>query len=344
MDYRPLGRTGVSVSQLCLGAMMFGAFGNPDHDDAIRIIHKALDAGINFIDTADGYSAGESEQILGQALAGGRRENVVLAVKFGVPFSEGPNRGGASRRWIIEAVEGSLRRLATDWIDLYQVGVPDPDTDIDETLGALSDLVRAGKIRSFGASKVPASQIVEAQWTAERRGHGRFRTEQPPYSLLTRAIEYDVLPACLRHGMGVMTYSPLAGGWLSGRYRKGQEVSGPGSAARARRAGVYDSTNPANAAKLDAADALGALADEAGMTLVQMAVAFVTRHPAVTSAIIGPRTMDHLDAYLAADGVDLPGDLLDRIDQIVPPAVTINVADNMWNVGTRALDTAFRRR
>jgi aryl-alcohol dehydrogenase-like predicted oxidoreductase len=197
MEYRTLGRTGVSVSQMCLGAMMFGAFGNPDHDDAIKIIHRALDAGINFIDTADGYSAGESEEILGQALAGGRRESVVLGVKFGPPFGEDPNHRGASRRWITAGVEGSLRRLQTDWIDLYQVGVPDPNTDIDETLGALSDLVRAGKIRYFGASKVPASQIVEAQWTAERRGHGRFRTEQPPYSLLTRGIEYDgCRPAC----------------------------------------------------------------------------------------------------------------------------------------------------
>jgi len=345
MDDRPLGRTGVSVSQLCLGAMMFGAFGNPAHDASIRIIHKALDAGINFIDTADGYSAGESEQIIGKALAGGRRANVVLAVKFGVPFDGDPTHGGASRRWITEAVEGSLRRLQTDWIDLYQVGVPDPNTDIDETLSALSDLVHAGKIRSFGASKVPASEIVEAQWAAERRGLERFRTEQPPYSLLTRAIEYDVLPTCQRHGMGVMTYSPLAGGWLSGNYRKGQEVSGPGSAARAQRfPAVYDATNPANAAKLDAADALGALADEAGLTLIQMAVAFATRHPAVTSAIIGPRTMEHLDTYLAADGIDLSGDVLDRIDEIVPPGVTINVADNMWNFGTTALNAAFRRR
>jgi aryl-alcohol dehydrogenase-like predicted oxidoreductase len=335
MDYRPLGRTGVSVSQLCLGAMMFGAFGNRDHDESIRIIHRALDAGINFIDTADGYSAGESELILGKALAGGRREGVVLGVKFGVPFDTDRNHRGASRRWITEAVEGSLRRLQTDWIDLYQVGVPDPNTDIDETLGALSDLMRAGKIRSFGASKVPASEIVEAQWTAERRGHGRFRTEQPPYSLLTRAIEYDVLPTCLRHGMGVMTYSPLAGGWLSGKYRKGQAVSGPGSPARAQRfPGRYDSTNPANAAKLDAADALGTLADEAGITLIQMAIAFVTRNPAVTSAIIGPRTMEHVDAYLAADGIDLSNDLLDRIDEIVAPGVTINVADNMWNFAT----------
>ncbi len=345
MDYRPLGRTGVSVSQLCLGAMMFGAFGNPDHDDAVQIIHKALDAGINFIDTADGYSAGESELILGKALAGGRRDSVVLAVKFGVPFDADINHRGASRRWITEAVEGSLRRLQTDWIDLYQVGVPDANTDIDETLSALSDLVHAGKIRSFGASKVPASQIVEAQWTADRRDHGRFRTEQPPYSILTRAIEYDVLPTCLRHGMGVMTYSPLAGGWLSGKYRKGREVSGPGSAARAQRfPGAYDAASPANAAKLDAADALGALADEAGITLIQMATAFATRHPAVTSAIIGPRTTEHLDSYLAADGIELSGDVLDRIDKIVPPGVTINVADNMWNIGTTALDAAFRRR
>jgi aryl-alcohol dehydrogenase-like predicted oxidoreductase len=287
MEYRPLGRTGISVSQLCLGAMMFGAFGNRDHDDAVKIIHRALDAGINFIDTADGYSAGESEEILGEALASGRRDSVVLAVKFGVPFADDdPNHRGASRRWITEAVEGSLRRLQTDWIDLYQVGVPDRNTDIDETLGALSDLVHAGKIRYFGASKVPASEIVEAQWTAERRGHLRFRTEQPPYSLLTRAIEYDLLPTCLRHGMGVMAYSPLAGGWLSGRYRKGRDVSGPGSSARAQRfPGAYDAANPANAAKLDAADALGALADEAGLTLIQMAVAFAIHHPAVTSAL-----------------------------------------------------------
>jgi aryl-alcohol dehydrogenase-like predicted oxidoreductase len=347
MEYRPLGRTGISVSQMCLGAMMFGAFGNSDHDDAMKIIHKALDAGINFIDTADGYSAGESEEILGKALAGGRRSNVVLAVKFGVPFDGEPNHRGASRRWITEAVEGSLRRLQTDWIDLYQVGVPDRITDIDETLSVLSDLVRAGKIRSVGTSKVPPSAIVEAQWTADRRGHERFRTEQPPYSLLTRAIEYDVLPTCLRHGMGVMSYSPLAGGWLSGRYRKSQEVGGLGSAARAQRfAEAYDSTNPANAAKLDAADALGRLAEEADLSLVQMAIAFATRHPAVTSAIIGPRTMEHLDSYLAADGIELSTDLLDRIDRIVPPGVTINVADNMWNTGrgTLPLSAAFRRR
>ena len=344
MQLRTLGRTGVKVSPLCLGAMMFGAWGNTDHDESIAIIHRALDAGINFIDTADVYSRGESEEIVGKALAGGRRDNVFLATKVHGTMGDDPNQFGNSRRWIVAEVENSLRRLGTDWIDLYQVGVPYPDTDIDETLAALTDLVRAGKIRSFGASKVPASAIVEAQWTADRRGHGRFRTEQPPYSLLTRAIEYDVLPTCLRHGMGVMAYSPLARGWLSGKYRKGRDVSGPGSAARARRGGDYDAANPANAAKLDAADALGALADEAGLTLIQMAVAFVTRHPAVTSAIIGPRTMEHLDGYLAADGIELSADVLDRIDEIVPPGVTINVADNMWNFGTTALDAAFRRR
>jgi aryl-alcohol dehydrogenase-like predicted oxidoreductase len=342
MDYRPLGRTGVSVSQLCLGAMMFGAFGNPDHDESIRIIHRALDAGINFIDTADVYSSGESEEIVGKALAGRRRDNVVLATKVGLPFGEDPNHRGMSRRWITDAVEGSLRRLGTDWIDLYQVHRLDPAADVDETLGALSDLVHAGKIRSFGASSVPASEIAEAQWTAERRGRERFRTEQPPYSILTRSIEHDVLPTCLRHGMGVLTYSPLAGGWLSGRYRKGHEISGPGSAARQRFTDRYDTTSAANAAKLEAADALGALADEAGMTLIQMAIAFVTRHPGVTSAIIGPRTMEHLESYLAADEIDLSGDLLDRIDDIVPPAVTLNVADNMWM--SPALSAAARRR
>jgi aryl-alcohol dehydrogenase-like predicted oxidoreductase len=343
MEYRPLGRSGMSVSQLCLGAMMFGAAGNPDHDDSVKIIHRALDAGINVIDTADVYSTGESEQIVGQALAGGRRDSVVLATKAGLPFGRDPNQRGTSRRWITQAVEGSLRRLGTDWIDLYQIHRLDPATDVDETLGALSDLVHAGKIRAFGASNVPASEIVEAQWIAERRGRERFRTEQPPYSLLTRAIEHDVLPACLRYGMGVLVFSPLAGGWLSGRYRKGARISGPTSAARAQLfPGVYDSTNPANAAKLDAADALGALADQAGLTLVQLAIAFVTRHPAVTAAIVGPRTMDHLESYLAADGVELSTDILDRIDEIVPPAQTVNIADNMWR--TAALDPASRRR
>jgi aryl-alcohol dehydrogenase-like predicted oxidoreductase len=345
MDHRPLGRTGIQVTPLCLGAMMLGAFGNADHDDAIRIIHRALDAGINFIDTADFYSAGESEEIVGHALAGGRRDDVVLATKVGLPFGTDPNHRGASRRWITRAVEDSLRRLQTDWIDLYQVHRLDPATDVDETLGVLSDLVRAGKIRAFGASTVAPSEIVEAQWLAERRGRERFRSEQPPYSILTRAVEYDVLPTCLRHGLGVLAYSPLAGGWLSGRYRKGQAIDGPGSAVRrARFADRYDVTAPANAAKLDAADALAALADEAGISLIQMAIAFVVRHPAVTSAIVGPRTIEHLEAYLAADGVQLSDDVLDRIDAIVPPGHTLNVEDNGWETSTTALTAGFRRR
>ncbi len=324
MDHRPLGRSGVAVSQLCLGAMMFGAFGNPDRDDAIRIIRRALDAGINFIDTADFYSAGESEEIVGKALAGGRRDDVVLATKVGLPVGDDPNRRGTSRRWITQAVEGSLRRLGTDWIDLYQVHRLDPGTDIDETLGALSDLVHAGKIRTFGASTVAPSQIVEARWAAERRGRERLRTEQPPYSILARAVEYDVLPTCLRHGMGVLTYSPLGGGWLSGSYRKGREIAAPGSIVRRQRfAAAYDATAHANAAKLDAADALATLADEAGLTLIQMAIAFVTHHPAVTSAIIGPRTLDQLESYLEADQVHLSDELLDRIDEIVPPEHTV---------------------
>jgi aryl-alcohol dehydrogenase-like predicted oxidoreductase len=343
MRQRPLGRTGVSVSQLCLGAMMFGAVGNTDHDDCVRIIHRALDAGINFIDTADAYSAGESEDVVGKALAGGRRDRVVLATKVYMPMGEDPNQRGISRRWIITEVENSLRRLGTDWIDIYQVHRLDPATDVDEPLGALSDLVCQGKIRYLGHSTVPASQIVEAQWTAERRGRERFRTEQPPYSILARAIETDVLPTCQRYGMGVMTYSPLNMGWLSGRYRKDRQIAAPGSADRLRRFPQrFDLSLPVNQRKLDAADALGALADEAGMSLAHLAIAFVTRHPAVTAAIIGPRTMEQLESQLDAADITLSDDILDRIDEIVAPGQTINPADNMSF--DPALAPAARRR
>ena len=261
MEYRTLGRTGVSVSPLCLGAMMFGAWGNPDHAESIRIIHRALDAGINFIDTADVYAEGESEEIVGKALAG-RRDDVVLATKFHGAMGEDPNRRGNSRRWIVQEVEASLRRLGTDWIDLYQVHRPEPGTDIDETLGALTDLVRAGKIRYFGSSTFPPSAIVEAQWVADRRGRERFVCEQPPYSMLVRGVEAEVLPTCERYGMGVIPWSPLAGGWLTGRYRKGQEP--PQSARAERLPGRYDLTLPENQAKLDAADQLAQLAERAG--------------------------------------------------------------------------------
>jgi aryl-alcohol dehydrogenase-like predicted oxidoreductase len=341
MEQRQLGRTGVSVSKLCLGAMMFGDWGTKDHDESIRIIHRALDAGINFVDTADVYSHGESEEIVGKALAG-RRDEVVLATKVHSPMDDDPNHRGNSRRWIMREVEDSLRRLGTDWIDLYQIHRPDPATDIDETLGALTDLVHTGKVRYIGHSTFPASAIVEAQWTARDRGREQFRSEQPPYSILTRGVEAEVLPVCQRYGMGVIPYSPLAGGWLSGRYRKDADVTGPMSYARQRLANRFDMSLPENQRKLDAAEQLAELAGQAGMTLIQLAIAFVLRHPAVTAAIIGPRTMDHLESQLTAAGVGLPDDVMDRIDKIVPPGINLNPADGGWV--SPALEPAARRR
>ena len=342
MEQRHLGSTGVSVSKLCLGAMMFGDWGTRDHDESIRIIHRALDAGITFVDTADVYSHGESEEIVGQALAGGRRDDVVLATKVHSPMDDDPNHRGNSRRWIMREVEDSLRRLGTDWIDLYQIHRPDPGTDIDETLGALTDLVRAGKVRYIGHSTFPASAIVEAQWAAQDRGRERFRSEQPPYSILTRGIEAEVLPTCQKYGMGVIPYSPLAGGWLSGRYRKDADVTGPMSWARQRLANRFDMSMPENQRKLEAAEQLADLADQTGLTLIQLAIAFVLRHPAVTAAIIGPRTMEHLESQLAAADVGLPDDVLDQIDKIVPPGVNLNPADGGWV--SPALSAAARRR
>ena len=342
MEQRHLGSTGVSVSKLCLGAMMFGDWGTRDHDESIRIIHRALDAGITFVNTADVYSHGESEEIVGQALAGGRRDDVVLATKVHSPMDDDPNHRGNSRRWIMREVEDSLRRLGTDWIDLYQIHRPDPGTDIDETLGALTDLVRAGKVRYIGHSTFPASAIVEAQWAAQDRGRERFRSEQPPYSILTRGIEAEVLPTCQKYGMGVIPYSPLAGGWLSGRYRKDADVTGPMSWARQRLANRFDMSMPENQRKLEAAEQLAELADQSGLTLIQLAIAFVLRHPAVTAAIIGPRTMEHLESQLAAADVGLPDDVLDQIDKIVPPGVNLNPADGGWV--SPALGAAARRR
>jgi aryl-alcohol dehydrogenase-like predicted oxidoreductase len=340
MDYRTLGTTGVKVSPLCLGAMMFGDWGDPDHDNGIRIIHRALDAGINFIDTADVYSRGESEEIVGKALAGGKRDNVVLATKVHGTMGDDPNEFGNSRRWIVREVENSLRRLGTDWIDLYQIHRPEADTNIDETLGALTDLVRAGKVRYIGSSTFPASQIVEAQWVAERRGRERFICEQPPYSLLVRGIENDVLPTAQRHGMGVIPWSPLAGGWLSGRYRLGEDM--PQSRRADRIPSRYDMSLPENQRKLEVADALARVADEAGITLIEMAIAFVIRHPAVTAAILGPRTMEHLESQLTAAQVDLSDEVLDKIDAIVPPGVNLNAADG--GLANPALEPAARRR
>jgi aryl-alcohol dehydrogenase-like predicted oxidoreductase len=340
MNYRTLGHTGTKVSPLCLGAMMFGAWGNPDHDDGIRIIHRALDAGINFIDTADVYSRGESEEIVGKALAGGRRDNVVLATKVHGTMGDDPNEFGNSRRWIIREVENSLRRLRTDWIDLYQIHRPEDDTDIDETLGALTDLVRAGKVRYIGSSTFPASRIVEAQWVARERGRERFVCEQPPYSVLVRGIENDVLPTAQRYGMGVIPWSPLGGGWLSGRYRKGVEI--PESRRAQMLPSRYDMSLPGNQRKLEAADALGSLAQEAGISLIELALAFVIRHPAVTAAIIGPRTIEHLESQLTAADVTLSDDVLDRIDEIVAPGVNLSPGDDGW--ANPALAPAARRR
>jgi aryl-alcohol dehydrogenase-like predicted oxidoreductase len=340
MERRQLGCTGVSVSKFCLGAMMFGAWGNPDHDESIRIIHAALDAGVNFLDTADVYGQGESEEIVGKALGGGRRDDVILATKFHNAMGEDPNRRGNSRRWIMRAVEASLRRLGTDWIDLYQVHRPDPHTDVEETLSALSDLVQQGKVRYIGGSTFPASQIVEAQWVARDRQLQRFVTEQPPYSILVRAIEADVLPTCRRHGMAVMSYSPLTGGWLSGRWRKD---TGQQSSSRAGRLPErFDLSEPANQRKLDAVEQLAQLADEAGITLIQLAIAFVLNHPAISAALIGPRTMEQLEGQLAAAEVVLDRGLLDRIDEIVPPGTTINPEDNSF--ANPALAPAARRR
>ena len=338
MEYRPLGRTGVQVSKLCLGTMMFGAWGNTDHDDSIRIIHRALDAGINFVDTADVYSAGESEEIVGKALKG-RRDDVVLATKFFVPMDDDPNHRGGSRRWIIQEVENSLRRLGTDWIDLYQVHRPDPNTDVDETLGALTDLVHQGKIRYIGSSSYSSGEIVEAQWAARERRLERFRTEQPPYSLLVRGIELDVLPTAQRHGMGILTYSPLAGGWLSGSWTGD---SSPTSPARQRLAARFDMALPENQRKLEAVKQLAAVADGAGVSLIELAIAFVVNHPAVTSAIIGPRTMEQLESQLPAAEVLLDPAVLDRIDEIVKPGVNLNPADTSY--GDQVLQAAARRR
>jgi aryl-alcohol dehydrogenase-like predicted oxidoreductase len=340
MNQRTLARTGVHVTPLCLGAMMFGAWGEPDRDECVRIIHRALDAGINFIDTADVYARGESEEIVGKALAGGRRDDVVLATKFHGSMGDDVNQAGNSRRWIFREVEASLKRLQTDWIDLYQVHRWDPWTDHEETLGALSDLVAQGKVRYIGSSTYPAPQIVAAQWVARDRGLQRFVCEQPPYSILARGIEADVLPACLEHAMGAIVWSPLAGGWLSGRWRKGaDDLTSRRSAMIPDR---YDLSLPANQAKLDAADALGTLADEAGISLVDMALAFVIRHPAVTAAIIGPRTMQQLESQLGAADVVLDDALLDRIDEIVTPGTNINPADAGWT--NPALEPAARRR
>jgi aryl-alcohol dehydrogenase-like predicted oxidoreductase len=334
MQYRTLGRTGIKVSPYALGAMMFGAGGNPDHDDSIRIIHKALDAGINFVDTADRYSAGESEEIVGKALKG-RRDHIVLATKVNGPMGDDPNQRGNSRRWIMAEVENSLRRLQTDYIDLYQIHRPDPETDIEETLSALTDLIRGGKVRAIGSSAMPASDIVEAQWMAERRGLERFRSEQPCYSILNRGIEAEVLPVAQRYGMGTLVWSPLAKGMLTGRIRKGQPTD-------LRRAGIL--TSFSDEARLDAVEQIIPLADKAGLRMTHLAIAFVIAHPGVTSAIIGPRTMEQLDDLLAGIDVTLGDDILDQIDAIVAPGTDVGAPDQSAYLPPALKQPELRRR
>jgi aryl-alcohol dehydrogenase-like predicted oxidoreductase len=324
MEHRILGRTGLEVSTFCLGTMVLGAWGNPDHDECEAIVHTALDAGINVVDTADIYAFGESEEIVGRALRG-RRDDVILATKAYNPMGDDPNQRGSSRRWLIRSVEDSLRRLQTDWIDLLQLHRPDHLTDIDTTLGALSDLVHAGKIRAFGTSTFPAELLVEAQWAAEHGRHERPATEQPPYSVLVRGIEAAVLPTCQRYELGVLVWAPLNGGWLTGKYRDG---AAPASSRADREPDHFDFGGDAHQRKMAVVDALAVLAAEAGLRLVDLAHAFVLAHPAVTSAIIGPRTLEQLKDVLAGAGTRLPPDVLDRIDQLVPPGVTVNPDDD----------------
>jgi aryl-alcohol dehydrogenase-like predicted oxidoreductase len=332
MRYRTLGRTGIKVSPYALGTLMFAtSVGNPDPDVSIRVIHKALDAGINLVDTSDAY--GDSEEVVGRALRG-RRDNVVVATKFGRPTGDDPNQQGTSRRWIMTAVENSLRRLQTDHIDLYQIHRPDPATDIEETLSALTDLIRSGKVRAIGTSGMPPSDIVEAQWVAERRGLARFRTEQPAYSLLNRGIEREVLPVAQRYGMGTLVWGPLGQGLLTGRVRKG----GDNDLSRAR---IFRHLNDEH--RLDVVEQLIPVASEAGLPMTHLAMAFAITHPGVTSALLGARTEAQLDDLLAGVDVTLTDDVLDRIDKIVPPGTDVGTLDQTYQPPA-LLDPVQRRR
>lgn len=331
MKHRTLGRTGIQVSPFALGAMMFSSFGNSDQQEVDRMVGRALDAGINLIDTADAY--GDSEEMVGRALKG-RRDDVILASKFARPIGDDPNHQGGSRRWITTAVENSLRRLQTDHLDLYQMHRPDPATDIDETLSALTDLVRRGKVRAIGSSDMPASEIVEAQWVAERRGFERFRVEQPHYSLLDRGVEREVLPMAQKYGMGTVIWSPLASGMLTGRVRRGQESD-------LRRTRMFAALRDER--RIDAVEQFITLAEDAGIPLTHLALAFVIAHPGVTAALIGPRTMDQLDDLLAAADVQLTDEILDRIDAIVPPGTGVGRMDQEYNTPP-ITSPALRRR
>ncbi|QKW37936.1 aldo/keto reductase [Actinomadura sp. NAK00032] len=339
MQYRTLGRTGVQVSSLALGAMNFGAIGDTPQDEATAIVDAALEAGVNLIDTADMYGRGESEEMVGKAIAG-RRDDIVLATKAGLPMSDERNQRGASRRWLATELDNSLRRLGVDHVDLYQIHRWDPSTSDEETLSALTDLQRAGKIRYFGSSTYPAYRIVQAEWAARAGGLSRYTTEQPSYSILQRGIEADVLPVTEQYGLGVLAWSPLASGWLTGAVRAGRAADTRRSALMPER---FDLSIPANQARLDAVERLAAVADEAGLTMIQLALGFVTAHPAVTSALIGPRTLDHLHSQLAAADTVLPADVLDAIDAIVAPGTDL-AAHEKFDTPPALLDPSLRRR
>jgi aryl-alcohol dehydrogenase-like predicted oxidoreductase len=334
-----LGRTGVQVSTLVLGAMNFGALGRTTQDEATAIVDAALDAGINLIDTADGYSAGESEEMVGKAIAG-RRDDIVLATKANSPMGDERNHQGSSRRWLVTELDNSLRRLGVDHVDLYQIHRWDPTTSDEETLSALTDLQRAGKVRYFGSSTFPAYRVVQAQWAARDNHLSRYVTEQPGYSILQRGVESHVLPVTEQYGLGVLAWSPLASGWLSGAIRAGQEITTSRSAFMPQR---FDTTIASNRAKLHAVEQLAKVADQAGLTMIQLALGFVTAHPAVTSAILGPRTLEHLHSQLAAADTVLTGDVLDAIDGIVAPGVDL-AADEKFDTPPSLLDPALRRR
>jgi aryl-alcohol dehydrogenase-like predicted oxidoreductase len=339
MQYRTLGRTGVQVSSLVLGAMNFGELGRTSQDEATAIVDAALDAGINLIDTADIYSGGESEEIVGRAIAG-RRDDIVLATKAGLPMGGERNHQGSSRRWLVTELDNSLRRLGVDHVDLYQIHRWDPSTSDEETLSALSDLQRAGKIRYFGSSSFPAYRLVQAQWAARDNRLSRYVTEQPSYSMLQRGIETDVLPVAEEYGLGVLVWGPLNSGWLSGAVREGQKITTNRSTFWPQ---LFDTTVPSTRARFDAVEQLAKVADEAGLTMIQLALGFVTAHPAVTSAIIGPRTMDHLRSQLAAADTVLSADVLDAIDAIVAPGIDL-AAHEKTNTPPALLDASLRRR
>jgi aryl-alcohol dehydrogenase (NADP+) len=322
---RQLGGSGVAVSTLGLGTMMFGRWGNPDEKACLQMVDRAMDAGVTLFDTADIYDFGVSEEFLGRALAG-RRDRVVLATKVGNAMSDDPQERGLSPRWIAQSCEASLRRLQTDYLDLYQMHRPDPDTPIDETLQAFDDLVKAGKVRSIGTSTFSPAQLADARSHADRLGVTVPTSEQPPYSALVRKTELEVLPWCLRNDVGVVVWAPVNGGWLTGKY---QNDAVDAAARAAREPDHFDHRDAAmRQTKRELVAALGDIAAEHGLTLIQLALGFVLANPAVTSALIGPRTPEQLDSLLQAIDVTIPADALAAIDAIVAPGRTVNPADD----------------